>query len=121
MKAIIISAIVMTVLDAIYLTTTRKMMENQIRIIQNKDLAIRVLGAVACYFFLVFGLYYFIIKEKRSILDAFLFGLVVYGVYETTNYAIFKNWKLLTVFIDILWGGTLMATTTYITYKSLNL
>jgi len=114
---IIISGIIMLILDAIYLTATRKLMEKQIMDVQNKALSMRILGAVACYVFLIGGLYYFIIKEKKKILDAFLFGLVIYGVYETTNYAILDKWKLLTVTIDTLWGGVLMATTTYLTYK----
>jgi uncharacterized membrane protein len=46
--------------------------------------------------------------------DAFLLGIVIYGVYETTNYALFKDWSILTVIIDTLWGGTLFAITTYI-------
>ena len=57
---------------------------------------------------------YFIIKPNKSINEAFLLGLVIYGVYETTNYALFKNWSLATVFIDTLWGGVLFASTTYI-------
>ncbi len=40
--------------------------------------------------------------------------MVIYGVYETTNYALLKNWSILTVFIDTLWGGLLFAFTTYI-------
>jgi uncharacterized membrane protein len=74
-------------------------------------------SAILCYFFLVFGLYYFIIKDRRPIIDAFLLGLVIYMVYETTNKAIFKNWTWLTVLLDGVWGGVLFATTTYITYK----
>jgi uncharacterized membrane protein len=46
--------------------------------------------------------------------EAFLLGIVIYGVYETTNYALFKNWSILTVFMDTLWGGILFASTCYI-------
>ena len=75
---------------------------------------INFLGAALCYIFLVTGLNYFIIKPKKSVYDAFLLGLVIYGVYETTNYALFKNWSILTVIMDTLWGGLLFALTTYI-------
>ena len=60
------------------------------------------------------GLNYFIIKPKRSISDAFLLGLVIYGTYETTNWAIFTKWSIQTVIIDTLWGGTLFALTAFI-------
>lgn len=114
---IIISAITMTIIDAVYLTLNRSMFETQVSDVQHKKLNITIVSAVACYIFLVFGLYYFILREKKSVLDAFLLGLVIYGVYETTNYAIFNDWKLSTVIIDTLWGGILLALTTYITYR----
>lgn len=43
-----------------------------------------------------------------------IWRIIIYGVYETTNYALFKNWSILTVIIDTLWGGLLFASTTYI-------
>lgn len=117
LNKLLTSAITMTVLDTVYLTLNRSMFETQVFDVQKKNMNITIASAVACYIFLVFGLYYFILREKKSVLDAFLFGLVIYGVYETTNYAIFNNWKLSTVIIDTLWGGILLASTTYITYR----
>jgi uncharacterized membrane protein len=66
---------------------------------------------------LIGGLFYFILKNKRPVQDAFLLGLVIYGVYETTTYALLKNWNFATVMVDTLWGGILLALTTYLTYK----
>lgn len=114
---LIISAITMTIIDSVYLILNRSMFETQVFDVQHKKLSITIASAVACYIFLVFGLYYFILREKKSVFDAFLLGLVIYGVYETTNYAIFNDWKLSTVIIDTLWGGILLALTTYITYR----
>jgi uncharacterized membrane protein len=82
--------------------------------VQGSNIQMNFLGAALCYIFLIAGLNYFIIKPHKSPTDAFLLGLVIYGVYETTNYALFKNWSILTVFIDTLWGGILFALTTYI-------
>ena len=33
-----------------------------------------------------------------------LYGLVLYGVYDLTNYALLANWPLAMTFIDICWG-----------------
>jgi len=74
-------------------------------------------SAFLCYIFLVIGLNYFILEKKKSIWDAFLLGLVIYGVYETTNYAIFDKWQTMMVVIDTLWGGILFALTTGIIKK----
>ena len=82
--------------------------------IQNKTMTINVLGVLLCYIFLIFGINYFIIKPKRSVQDAFLLGLIIYGVYETTNLATFSDWSLFMVVMDTLWGGVLFALTTYI-------
>jgi uncharacterized membrane protein len=48
--------------------------------------------------------------------DAFLLGLVIYGVSETTNWALFDKWSLITVIIDTLWGATLFGLTTFIVH-----
>jgi uncharacterized membrane protein len=47
-------------------------------------------------------------------MDAFIFGVVIYGVYETTNYALFNKWRMTAVILDTLWGGSLFALTTMI-------
>lgn len=104
-------------LDFAFLNFQRNMFETQIFVIQKEKIKMNIPAAIACYVFLLFGLYYFILKDHRSPLDAMLFGLVIYGVYETTTYALLKNWKLQTVLIDTLWGGTLFYLTTYFTYS----
>ena len=72
------------------------------------------LATFLCYIFLIFGINYFIIGPNRSIQDAFLLGIVIYGVFETTSKALFAKWSWITVIIDTLWGGILFALTTYI-------
>jgi uncharacterized membrane protein len=71
---------------------------------------------ILCYLFLIAGINYFIIMPKRSVFDAFLLGIVIYGVYETTNFTLLNKWPLNIAIIDTLWGGILFALTTYITY-----
>ena len=86
----------------------------QVHAVQGSPLKINYLGVLLCYIFLIIGLNYFIIKPKRSVQDAFLLGLIIYSVFETTNWALFKDWSVLTVLIDSLWGGILFALTTYL-------
>jgi uncharacterized membrane protein len=110
----LISAILFVVIDFIYLNLIKKYFESQVKKVQGSQLQVNFLGAILCYIFLIFGLNYFIIKSKRSPYDAFLLGILIYGVFETTNYALFKNWSILTVILDTLWGGTLFAVVTFI-------
>lgn len=111
-----ITFVVFVTLDSIYLTSMKGYFDNQVKLIQGSVIKMNLLPAVLCYFSLVFGVYYFIIKERKPLLDAFLLGLVIYTVYEFTNWALFNSWKPLTVVIDSLWGATLFTLTTAISY-----
>jgi uncharacterized membrane protein len=111
---LLVSAIVFIILDFVYLNVIKGYFDNQIKSVQGSPIKINYLGAALCYILLIVGINYFIIKPRRSVSDAFLLGIIIYGVYETTNLALFKNWSILTVIIDTLWGGLLFASTTYI-------
>lgn len=113
----LLSAIVMISLDFVYLTVMKGYFSNQVKAVQGTPLKINYLGAAICYIFLITGLNYFIIKPRKSVTDAFLLGIVIYGVYETTNYALFSNWSIISVIIDTLWGGLLFASTAYVVEK----
>ena len=108
------SAFILLLLDYIYLNIIKDFFSKQIQKVQGSKLEVNFLGVAFCYIFLIFGINYFIIKPNRSIQDAFLLGLVIYGVFETTNMALFAKWSWLTVIMDTLWGGILFALTTYI-------
>jgi hypothetical protein len=110
----LISAIIFITIDSIYLHIIKNYFQKQIQKVQGSTIQVNFLGAALCYVFLIIGINYFIIKPRKSISDAFLLGLVIYGVYETTNYALFKNWSIVTVIVDTLWGGILFAFTTYV-------
>lgn len=111
---LLISAIVFITLDSIYLNYMKGHFEKQVQNVQGSALKINFMGAALCYLFLIIGLNYFIIKPRKSVEEAFLLGIVIYGVFETTNYALFNNWSIITLFMDTLWGGTLFAATTFI-------
>ena len=118
---IIYIAIIMLVIDSIYLTLIKGFLNKQIKTIQGSDIKLNYLGTAICYPIMIFGLYYFIIKNKKNyknnyqiVRDAVILGWVIYGVYESTNLAVFKKWDLKTVLVDGIWGGILFGLTTYI-------
>ncbi len=110
----LVSAIILVSIDFVYLNIVKDYFGSQIQRVQGSPMKINYLGAAICYILLIFGINYFIIKPRKSVSDAFLLGFIIYGVYETTNYALLKNWSIFTVIIDTLWGGLLFASTTYI-------
>ena len=116
-KPLIISGIIMLLLDFVYLSIFSNFFNNIINNIQNSKIKFKFLGAILCYILLIFALNYFIIDQKKPLLDAFLLGIVIYGVYETTSYALLDKWPLNAVILDTLWGGILFTLTYFLTLK----
>ena len=105
---------VLLVLDGIYLFAMQNYFLNQIKCVQGSGIELNVYASIGVYILIVFGLYYFIIREKKGVFDAFLLGIVIYGIYELTSLALLKEWSVKTVVMDSLWGGVLFALTTII-------
>lgn len=118
-KKIIIMVLIMLTLDSLYFFVMGRTFTNMIMSIQRVAMIFRPLGAVLCYILLSIALYYFIIRRNKSPEEAFLLGVIIYGVYDTTNYATLKKWNPVFAAIDTLWGGILFASTTIITAKFL--
>jgi len=75
----------------------------------------KIIPALLVYILLSLGMIIFVLKNpniqtiKQSILFGALFGFVVYGVYEFTNYSILRAWSLKVVLVDLFWGSFLGA------------
>ena len=117
MLLLLISSILFVCIDSIYLNLMRGYFDNQIKKVQGSPIQLNFVGALITYIFLIFGLNYFIISKNKSVNDAFLLGIVIYGVYEFTNVSLLKNWHWLTTILDTTWGGVLFASTTYLAYE----
>ena len=116
-KNIILLALIFVLVDAGFLYWMRNNFQNMINKIQGSPLQLELIPTIACYIILVSSLYYFIVYKNGSYLDAFLLGFFIYGVYETTNMAIFKDWSPKVGLIDLSWGGFLFLITTFL-YKN---
>ena len=103
-------------LDFIYFYFFQESMMKMISMIQKNPVKINFIYFILCYLFLTFVLYYFIIRENKSPMDAFLIGLSTYAIYELTSASLFTNWKRWVVLLDSLWGGILFFLVTTIYY-----
>lgn len=110
---ILILTIILLAFDGCYLYANAKTFRNLVFDIQGKNMTIRPESVVLCYFAIIVGLYYFIIKDNKSPLEAFLLGFMVYGVYDSTNYATLSNYTATFALMDTLWGGVLFALVTF--------
>ncbi len=80
-------------------------------------------AAIVFYLLFIVGLVLFVISpalEKSSWTYALffgaLFGLITYATYDLTNLATLKDWPLLVTIVDLVWGMTLAALVSTITY-----
>ena len=101
-------------LDAVYLVLVGDRFKTMIEGIQKRSMELRYGSIAACYVLMLFGLKRLVIDPKRPTIDAFILGLMVYGVFDTVNYAVFRGWDLQMAIIDAVWGGVLFSLTTHI-------
>jgi uncharacterized membrane protein len=117
---ILFSTIVTIVLDGTYIGINLDRYKKVIHKIQGRELVFRRIEPILfCYLCLIGGLHWFIIREKKSIIEAFCLGVVIYGVYATTIYTMFSQYPAYLAIMDTLWGGVLFGLTTLITYTAL--
>ncbi len=108
-KKFIIMAIILTIIDLIFIGfITNSLWKTNVEGIQKTPLKVNGLYGLLSYIFIWIILYYFIMFE------AFLLGFSAYAIFDFTNLAIFTNYKLSTAIIDMTWGGLVFLITTYL-------
>jgi len=132
---LIVLAVIILALDAVFLYLAKDIFSRQVMLVQGTAMKVNIPSAAICYFLIVVGLYYFVLRHiivpnatttaaaiqtmrlGDGIKAAFFLGILVYGVYETTTLAILRNWSPVTAIIDTTWGGTLFALSAFLFYK----
>jgi uncharacterized membrane protein len=116
MSDIVLLAVIFMAVDLAFLRILIPFWNNQLIKVQGSPLSMNYLAAGLAYLTLTIGLYYFIIRNRKRIIEAMLLGWFVYFVYELTNKAIITNWNWTTVIVDGLWGGISFGLTTWLYY-----
>ena len=110
----LITSIILVILDSIYLNVAKNYFNKQINLVQGSNIDLNLTATILCYIFIIIGFNYFVIYKKLSSAEAGLLGLMIYGVYELTNMALFKKWQWSSVVMDTAWGGVLFFLTSVI-------
>ena len=81
------------------------------------------LAALIFYLLFIVGILIFAVLpalQKERIIDALLmgalFGFFTYATYDLTNLATLKDWPLVIVFLDIIWGMVLCGLVSLLSY-----
>ncbi len=84
---------------------------------------VRWAAAVIFYLIYIAGILYFAIfpalKDggwQMALLNGALFGLMCYATYDLTNMATIRQWPLVVVVVDIIWGIVLTGTVSVLAY-----
>lgn len=108
-KDYLLFSLIFICVDAVYLYLASNHFNKQLRAIQGTNITLNPVSLFLCYLALTTGIFYFGILKHTPIVEMFFLGIFVYGVYETTNHAIFNKWQWNTVWMDTLWGGILFS------------
>lgn len=103
------NAILLMVIDLVYLTLVAPMFRAMVTQIQGSTLKFRLAAAIPVY--LALG---YLLTFAGSASQAAMLGAATYAVYDFTNYATLRDYTLTFALIDTAWGGTLFA----LTYKA---
>lgn len=117
-----VAIITLIVLDLLWiLFFMGKKYQTQVMDIQGSKLIMNKTMAIYAYILMIIGLVVFVLPNirrgqelKDSLIYGFLFGIIVYGVYDFTNHAIFSKWDTNTALIDMFWGGFVYFIASYV-------
>jgi uncharacterized membrane protein len=127
----------MLAMDTVYISAVKGQYAKMVYSIQRgQSMVINVTSAILCYLVLAAGLVFLVfpyaklmlqsharsnelsVKIKVALLTGGLAGFLTYGVFNTTNVALFKNYRLDLALIDTVWGSLLffVSTLVYLVY-----
>jgi len=119
------------ILDICWLTLSRQGYSHLVQRVQGAPIQIQYAPAVASYICVILAITVFAIpmieakmKQNKHLLQTCLLyggglGFVIYGVFNFTNMAIFKNYDPIMAAKDTLWGVTLFTVSTYVYFRFL--
>lgn len=92
--------------------------------IENGVFNLQYVGAFFAYFFMASAVVFYVLPlslnkksfQKYFFEGAFL-GLIIYGVFDMTNYAILKNYPVAFILPDMLWGFFVFGLVSFLTAK----
>jgi uncharacterized membrane protein len=114
-KGALAAGLILGVLDGLWLgIIAREWIFQQLGELRRSD--VQIGPAVAFYLLYSAGLGFFAVAPalasgdwmKAAMLGGFL-GMIAYGTYDLTNWAVIKNWPVAMSLVDIVWGTVLSA------------
>lgn len=109
---ILLNALVLLVIDAVWLLAIHKPYAAALTKIQGSPPRFRPIYAVPVY--LALG---YLLTLPKNPAQAFFVGLCTYAVYDFTLLALLKDYPLKLALMDTVWGGVLMLAAYFVQLK----
>ena len=118
----IIATLILLILDFTWITFFMgKQYNSLITKIQTVDMKPKLYFAAISYILMVLGLNIFVlpnVSKENALIDSikygFIFGIILYGVYDFTAAAVLDKWNIQLAIIDVLWGGFVFFISSYL-------
>ena len=113
LREILTVAVVMLVMDAIWLTANNVTHRTIFAAIQGQPMVVRWIPAAIVYILMIAATWYLAVEPSKGWQEAAgrgaLLGAAMYGVYDMTNYATLAKYSLSFALTDMAWGTFLCA------------
>lgn len=122
----ILTIIFILFIDFIWIFSNSKNYNFLVEKVQKTPLSINFIGAFLSYIIFICGLFFFSIpliklklKENKNLLFLCLIyggglGLLLYGMFNATNYGIFTNYNYKIALLDTFWGFIIFTISSYL-------
>lgn len=125
----LVAVVVFFSIDLVWLgVVAQRFYQNQIGFLLSPK--VNWTAAISFYLLYIIGLLYFAVRPallndswQIALFTGAFFGFITYATYDLTNLATLKDWPLLVTVVDLMWGTTLgasVSTVTYLIVKRLN-
>ncbi len=123
LKSLLISIVLTIGFDMVWLGFAAKSFYD--RELAMFERTFRLTPAVLIYLIIPLGVVLFVLPKSnghpmQALMWGALYGFILYGVYDLTNFAIFSKWTISMTVIDMLWGAFLCGMVSFLTITFLN-
>ena len=125
MSTVILCFIIMLILDLGWIHIMKPMYSMMFEQVQKSSLNIRFGGAFFAYLLMFLSLWWIVFPSIDRDVDtrepftlavkhAGIMGLLVYGIYNATNFATLQRYSLKVALLDTVWGLIVYSTSVYL-------
>jgi uncharacterized membrane protein len=117
-------------LDVAWISSNKATYNKLVEGVQNDKMVVKIVPAMVAYFLMVLGYIAILLPllkqegvRNKNVIQLFvialryggIFGLVVYGIYNATNMAIFKGYSTSIAIKDTIWGTSVYTILCFVT------